>query len=223
MGMVTPSTLANLHFFANVSAESLAKIASVATELSFKKQQIILLEDETDMPVFFVLHGDVRIFRTSPEGREITIATIRAGEPFNIPSAFTPQPSSPANAAAISDATVLTISQLNFRRVVSETPELALTVLCDLSQKLQRMVALTYDLGLRSVRGRLANFLLENANAEGTLAERWTQQQIAAHIGTAREVVSRTLRQFTNTGIISIERHRITILNPDALKNQIAH
>lgn len=118
---------------------------------------------------------------------------------------------------------MLTISQADFRRVVSETPELALTVLCDLSQKLQKMVALTYDLGLRSVRGRLANFLLENANADGTLAERWTQQQIAAHIGTAREVVSRTLRQFSNAGIISIKRQRITILDAPALKNQITH
>ncbi len=223
MGMVTPSTLANLHFFENVSAESLEKIASVSKELFFKKQQIILLESEADTPVFFVLHGSVRIFRTSPEGREITIATIRTGEPFNIPSAFTPHPSSPASAAAITNATVLTISQADFRRVVSETPELALTVLCDLSQKLQKMVALTYDLGLRSVRGRLANFLLENANTDGTLAERWTQQQIAAHIGTAREVVSRTLRQFANADIIAIKRQRITILDAAALKNQITH
>ncbi len=221
MTPILPETLANISFFSDVSMASLKKIAAVSHSLSFKQHQLILLEDDPDMPVFFVLSGEVRVFRTSPDGREITITVLHAGEPFNIPSAFTPRPSSPASAAAITDADVLSISQTDFQRVVSETPDLALIVLRDLSLKLQRLVALSYDLGLRSVRGRLANFLSENTRADGTLPSRWTQQQIAAHIGTAREVVSRTLRQFAKAGIITTERQRITILKPDALKNII--
>ncbi len=221
MPAVTAETLSKLKFFAGISPESLKKVAAISRVITFEKDRLILLEDDPNTPVFFVVSGDVRVFRTSPEGREITIATLHAGEPFNIPSAFTPHPNSPASAAAVTDATVLSISQQEFQRVVSETPDIALVVLRDLSQKLQKLVALSYDLGLRSVRGRLAKFLLENIGPNGSLPRRWTQQQIAAHIGTAREVVSRTLRQFSKAGIITTERQRITIVNPDALEKFI--
>lgn len=221
MPAVTAKVLSTLNFFRGVSADSLKKVAAVSHLISFEKDQFILLEDDPNMPVFFVVSGDVRVFRTSPDGREITIAMLHSGEPFNIPSAFAPQPSAPASAIAATDATVLSISQADFQHVVSETPDIALVVLRDLSLKLQKLVALSYDLGLRTVRGRLAKFLLENAGADNMLPRRWTQQKIASHIGTAREVVSRTLRQFSKAGIVTIERQHISILEPGALKKFI--
>ncbi len=222
MAPVSVSDLARLTFFQGVSPASLEKIASVAIKKIYHKNQLIFAEQDISAPVFFVLQGQVRIFRNSPEGKEITIAVIASGAPFNIPAAFLPASDSPANAAALSVKTTLAaIPQNDFRRVVSETPELADTVMQDLSKKLQHFVMLTYDLGLRSVRSRLAKFLLEHTSDTGELPRHWTQQQIATYIGTAREVVSRTLRQFTKSGIITIKNHRTIVLDKFALEREI--
>lgn len=222
MALVSVSDLAHLTFFQGVSPASLEKIASVATKKIYHKNQPVFAEEDVDAPIFFVLQGQVRIFRISPEGKEITIAVLKVGAPFNIPAAFLPVSNSPANAAALSKKTTLiAIAQNDFRRVVSETPELAVTVMRDLSKKLQHFVMLTYDLGLLSVRSRLAKFLLEHTAETGELPRHWTQQQIATYIGTAREVVSRTLRQFAKHGIITVESHRTIVIDRLALEQEI--
>ena len=86
-----------------------------------------------------------------------------------------------------------------------------------LSQKLQQFNELAYDLSLRSVRARLAKFLIEHDNDE----QEWTQNAIASKIGSVREVVSRTLRGFVKEGLIIIDRHQIKILDLAGLE-QIA-
>jgi CRP/FNR family transcriptional regulator len=106
---------------------------------------------------------------------------------------------------------------LDFRRVASETPAIALAVLDDFSAKLRHLADLTHDLSLRSVRGRLARFLLAQAQVEDAPL-RWTQEEIAAQIGTVREVVSRMLRALIRDGLIQMERQRIAILDPEALE-----
>jgi len=222
MASISVTDLASLTFFQGVSPAALEKIAAVAFKKVHHRDELIFTEQDVSAPVFFVLQGQVRIFRNSSEGKEITIAVIPPGSPFNIPAAFLPTPASPANAAALHTKTVLAaISQNDFRHVVSETPDLAMTVMQDLSKKLQHFVMLTYDLGMLSVRSRLAKFLLEHTSETGELPHYWTQQQIATHIGTAREVVSRTLRRFAKQGMIIVQNHRIIVSDRPALEHEI--
>ena len=85
---------------------------------------------------------------------------------------------------------------------------------CTISRaNLLYLTRLTHDLSLVSVRGRLARLLLSRAQAEDQTLLRWTQGEIAADIGTVREVVNRTLRAFAREGLIEIQRQRITILD----------
>ena len=177
-----------------------------------------MLEGGADAPVFFVLSGTVRAFRTNPDGREQTLIHLQAGEAFNVPAAFAGDSSAPASAVAVGPVRLLAIPLLDFRRVASETPPIALAVLDDFSAKLRHLADLTYDLSLRSVRGRLARFLLAQAQVDAPL--RWTQEEIAAQIGTVREVVSRMLRALVRDGLIQMERQRIAILDPEALEGE---
>ncbi len=72
------------------------------------------------------------------------------------------------------------------------------------------------------MRGRLADFLLREARQHGPeQAARWTHAEIAARIGTVREVVSRTMRSFIKEGLIQVERHRILIPDPEALRRVV--
>jgi CRP/FNR family transcriptional regulator len=105
---------------------------------------------------------------------------------------------------------------------VIHTPELALIVLRDLAGKVAHLTDLSRDLGLLTVRARLASFLLAHGQQpDGSPLDgvhvRWTHHEIAAQIGTVREVVSRTMRAFVKDGLITLERHRIVVLDREAL------
>jgi CRP-like cAMP-binding protein len=94
-----------------------------------------------------------------------------------------------------------------------------LAVLEDLSEKLYHLTDLVHDVSLRTVRGRLAKFLLAQAQGGGDV--QWTHEQIAMQLGTRREVVSRALRAFLVEGLIQTDRQRILVLDPQKLENEI--
>jgi CRP-like cAMP-binding protein len=200
------SELDRIDILADVSLAARRALAAIAHTCNYDDGQVVVLEGQPDAPVFFVLEGVVRVFRTSLDGREQTLIRVGPGAAFNMPAAFADEGGTPASAAAVGRVVLLSISRLDFRRIAIKTPEIALVVLRDFAAKLHHLADLTRDLGLLSVRARLARFLL-----------RWTHQEIAAQIGTVREVVSRMLRVFVKDGLIKMERHRIVVLDYDAL------
>jgi len=116
---------------------------------------------------------------------------------------------------------------------VGECPEMALALLRDFAGRLDHLTNLVEDLSLRTVRGRLARFLLEHAptarlsspksdlsgTAEaGAVTQRWTQEEIAVHLGTVRDMVGRTLRAFADAGLIQMNRQRLVLLDREGLE-----
>jgi CRP-like cAMP-binding protein len=218
--MVTSQDLDRITPFAGLSPAAQRHLLAVAALRNYEDGQLILLEGSVDAPVFFVLSGAVRVFRTSLEGREQNLIQLRAGDALNMPSAFAEPGDAPASAMARGQATLLSIPRGDFRHIVSQTPEIALAVLRDLSQKLYHLTELSRDLGLRTVRSRLARFLLDHTQQANDAPIRWTHQEIAAQIGTVREVVSRTLRSFADDGLIEMQRHRIVVRDADAMRHE---
>ena len=95
---------------------------------------------------------------------------------------------------------------------------IALNIINVLSRRVQEMVELVEDLSFRNVSGRVAKILLEHTgNGDGD-HPRLTQQEMAAMIGTAREMVGRSFRSLEEEGAIRIERNRIVITDQEALK-----
>ena len=215
--MSAGSAIERIKLFAGLSPSARDRLAAAASLRSYTDGQIILLEGDQGSPVFFVLQGAVRAFRTNLDGREQTLIHLGPGAAFNMPAAFAAGAGVPSSAVAVGPVELLSISRSDFSRIVAETPEIAQAVLRDFSHKLIHLTNLTHDLGLRSVRARLARFLLGHGVAEGGPPVRWTHQEIAAQIGTVREVVSRTMRSFVREGLIRVERHRILVVDRVAL------
>ena len=216
----TLDDLRRIKLFAGLSPATLARLADIASESAYADGQFILWEGEDAGLVSFLLEGAVRVHRASPEGREQTLILLQAGDALNLPTPFSPSPLAPASAVAVGDVRLLSVPVADFRRAASETPDLALAVMGDLAARLRHFTRLTYDLSLRSVRGRLARFLLRHASATDPGPLRWTQEEVAAQLGTVREVVSRTLRAFVKEGLIRLDRQRILILDRDALERE---
>lgn len=216
--MIKTEMLRNIKLFAELSKTTLGRIADVALERTYVPDETIFIQDEVCNAAYFIIAGEVRIYRISPEGREQVLVTLVPGQAFNIVPTFLPQDRNRANAIAITDVRLYNIRKTDFLRLLRECSDLSLPILRDFAGRLSHLTDLVEDLALRSVQGRLARFLLEQVE-DTTATRRWTQNEIAAHLGTVRDMIGRALRVFTNSELITIARGRIVVLNREGLQH----
>ena len=216
----TLQALRRVPLFSALPERALSRLAEVAVRCACAPGETVILEGEPCQYVYFVAEGRARAVRTAPDGREQVLAWLRPGNAFNTVPPFLPRKVNHATVQAVTPLVLYAISVPDFLRLVGECPELARALLEDFARRLDHLTALVEDLSLRTVRGRLARFLLEHAQGgrESTVIHRWTQEEIAAQIGTVREVVARTLRAFANAGLLRMERHRIVLLDRAGLE-----
>jgi CRP/FNR family cyclic AMP-dependent transcriptional regulator len=206
-------------FFSELGEDQLAEVVSHVQERTFRRGEVILLEGEAPRAVYFIVHGQVRVYRLSPEGREQVLKRLGPGGAFNLVPVLDGGPN-PSSAMAWTDVTVYAIERGHFLQMVREHPALAVAVLADFATKLRHMTALVEDLSLRTVGARLAKLLLTQATEEETVPRRMTQQEMAAQLGTVREVVGRALAELEREGLIRVERHRIIIVDRSGLESK---
>jgi len=205
--------------FAGLSDDALARVASAAVRRAFAPGETVIVEGDPCQAAYVVGEGQVRVYRMSPGGRQQVLAQLGPGQAFNTVPPFQPQGVNHASVEALTPLVLYAIPVDDLRRLVRECPELALAILQDFADRLDHLTDLVEDLGLRTVRGRLARFLLEHAEA-GAVTRRWTQEEIAGHLGTVRDMVGRALRAFVDAGLIAMERQRIVLLDRPGLEDE---
>ena len=212
--LITAATLRQIALFAGLSDATLAAIAALAQRRTYDADAPILWAEGRAEAAYFVLEGQVRVYRVSREGREQVLVRL---EPGQVP-AFQDEARNPANAVALTPVALVVLLRDDFLRLILAHGDLALAVLRDFAGRLSHLTDLVEGLALHTVQVRLARFLLDQAD-RGTPgeAQRWTQQDIAVHLGTVRDVVGRELRALEDAGVVRVERGRIALLDRDAL------
>jgi CRP/FNR family cyclic AMP-dependent transcriptional regulator len=213
----TGHALRRIPLFADLPDESLDRVARWAVPRTYAPGEMILLEGEPCQAAFFLAEGHVRGYRLSPGGREQVLAQLGPGQTFNTVPPFQQDGVNHATVEALDDVVVYALTAEDFRRLVGEVPALAQALLQDFAERLDHLTNLVEDLSLRTVRGRLARFLLEHAEADQA-TQQWTQDEMAAHLGTVRDMVGRTLRAFADAGLVRMERQRIVLLDRAGLE-----
>ena len=222
---VSVQILSDLPLFSKLGDDALLEIVPLIHERTFSRGQVVILEGEPCQTVYFVARGVVRAHRLSPEGREQVLAYLGPGEPFNLVPALDGGPNL-ATVDAVADTRLYTVPCERFRRIMRNHPEVALAVMERLAAEVRRLSDTVEDLALHTVRTRLARFLLAHASAElevvdgGQPPRRWTQEEIATHIGTVRDVVGRALRTFADDGLIRRERGRLVVTDRAGLERE---
>lgn len=216
---ITTHELSQLAFFAQLDDQTVRGILPHVHERTFDRGQIILMEGEPCQAVYVVARGLVRTQRLSPEGREQVLAYLGPGAPFNLIPAVDDGPHL-ATVSAVTDATLYVIPCQRFRHLMREHQGIAQAIMERMATDVRRLSDMVEDLALHTVRTRLARFLLGQAESPQPPARRWTQTDIATHIGTAREMVGRTLRAFSDDGLIRRERGRIVVVDREELERQ---
>jgi CRP/FNR family transcriptional regulator len=214
--------LRHVSIFADLSDDALARVAEAVRVRTYASGETIIFEGDSCQAAYFIAAGQVRVYRLSPAGREQVLARMGHGQAFNTVPPFRPNSVNHATVRALTPVTVYAIAGDDLMRLVGEIPALALALLRDFAARLDQLTDLVEDLSLHTVRERLARFLLGGAGESGA-ARRWTQEEIAAHLGTVRDVVGRTLREFAEAGLVRLERQRVVLLDRAGLEAEAGY
>jgi CRP/FNR family transcriptional regulator len=216
-----PDLLRRVPYFAGLPHDLLTALASVAVEREFARGQVIFLEGEPCTGLHVVAAGEVKVFKLSPQGREQILNRLGPGGTFN-EVAVLDGGANPASAAAITDASVCVIARSEIRRLAEAHPALAWRLIEGLARRARHLVSMIEDLSLRSVKSRLARLLLAEARkataGEIDRGQMVTQAEMAARLGTVREMIGRALRELADEGLIQFDRHRIVIVDQAGLE-----
>jgi CRP/FNR family transcriptional regulator len=199
-------------YFAGLPPNILTAVRGRVITKRYKKGAVIYAEGESSPGLYLVESGVVRIYKSSPDGREQDLHQIAAGQSFNDAAALDGA-STVATAEAREPAVVQLVPRDALRELMLRHPEIGLTVSHVLAERVRELSALVGELSLQHVVSRLAAFVLRSADAR-SVAVLPTQQDLAAQIGTVREVAARGLRHLEQLGCIRLESgRRATVLD----------
>ncbi|MBD3160601.1 MAG: cyclic nucleotide-binding domain-containing protein [Candidatus Eisenbacteria bacterium] len=212
------TTLRQVPFFRDLDRSSLRELALSTRILSLERGADLFTEGDPCRGMFLVISGQVKIFRSALSGREQIMAIETPGAVVAELPLIDGEPY-PASCSALADSEVLLVPREAFEDLLSRKPELAFGVMRLLGGRLRQLVRLVEDLSLLEVPQRLARYLLELSGRQGaTFPLPLSNQEIAARLGTVREIVSRNLHRLAHEGAIAIDGRRITILDEERLR-----
>jgi len=176
-----------------------------------------------DDPRFaLVVRGLLRVYYEASDGRQVTVRYARAGDALGV-VAMAGGPA-PLHTQAIVDSQRLRLSMEKLRALAQRDPEVAWGIVEELSQSIHNLWRELADTAFASVPQRVARHLLEIAATQqesgGPLVAHISQQDLADHVGSVREVVARALRDLKNESIVRVTRAGIVVVDPDALASR---
>ncbi|MEZ5356860.1 MAG: Crp/Fnr family transcriptional regulator [Bryobacteraceae bacterium] len=175
----------------------------------------LFLEGERATGVYLLLSGVVKLYRTSPCGREMMLALIHAPASAGETALFDGEPH-PASAVAVEECVAGFLSAPDFARLCRRHPAISVSGLRLANAMVRQLMESVERVRFASLRQRLAAELLELPGDAAPV----THQELASRLGTAREVVSRTLSRMRAQGIVEFSGRRIGILDRGALRRE---
>lgn len=209
--------LKTIPYFIGLSDAEIESVSKYIFEKKADRGGILSFEGEQADALYFLVEGAVKVFKTSADGKEQIFRILRPGDSFNDVSVLSGMPNL-ISAAAMGAVVLNAIKKNDLEKILREHPQIALNVIQVLSRRVQELVSLVEDFSFRHVTSRVAKMLLEYASDGAGEHPRLTQQEMASMIGTAREMVGRSLKNLETEGIIRLERNRVVITDQQALK-----
>lgn len=227
--MLTPfmDTLRRVPLFNELAAGELAAVAAKAKVIRFEAGQVVFSEGERGGDLLIVQQGVVRIMKMSAGGRSQLISLEREGSSLGEVSVFD---GGSYSTTAIADTVVvlLRFEGEQFRHLCLSKPAVAIKVIRVLGHRLRHARELIEQLSFATVRGRLIAHLLYLAGTRGTRSDSGVEieldennEELAARLGTVRELVSRNLGRLHGEGLIRMRRRAVTIPDAAVLREEL--
>jgi CRP-like cAMP-binding protein len=219
--------LGRVPVFADLSTDDLEQVAAMAHPRRFAAGDVVFREGDASNTCYVVRSGHARAIRENPDGRQLALATFGPGDIFGELAMFDDERRS-ATVEAIEPLEVLAIMGADMRRAMERRPQLAIALAAALSRRLRATNERLASQSFQTVQSRVATVLgqlVEQARAEGDkradVSITVTQAEVAQLAGSSRESASRFLAVLERAGVVSQGRGRLTVHDPDALRNYV--
>jgi CRP-like cAMP-binding protein len=192
-------------------AESMLKDIAHHTRLAeYQRGDVMFWEGDPCEGLFIIQQGSAKIFRISPQGRQYIVRILQEGDTFAEVPAFD-EGTSPVNVEALENCRVWIVDKNKLQELIRLNPTFAQKVLVNFGKMLRGMVRMVSEMAFYQVTHRLARLI--EAELPQDKSPHWTQEQLAARLGTVREVVARSLKEMERSGAIKMEDRRIHIID----------
>jgi CRP/FNR family transcriptional regulator len=185
--------------------------------------ELLFSEGDPCRGLYIIESGKLRIFKSSPNGREQVLAVEGPGGSVAELPVFDGGPY-PASVSTVEDSQILFVSRQDLHNFCLQHPEVALKMLAVVGARLRRLVGIIEELSFTTVRQRLVAALVRLAQATGKQTDRGiefelsgTHQEMAHQLGTVRELVSRNLMRLQAEGLLDVEARNIVVLDMSGL------
>lgn len=205
--------LQTFEFLRGLDEETLGQLAKNAAWKVFAPDAVVFWEGDTEANLYYLQYGSLKVMKASPDGREQVLRFIGAGEIFNEVGVLAKR-ANPATAVALEESGIWLIPRQALEETVLAHPQIALQIIENMADKIIGLVTLAADLSLKTVEARFAKLLLDQAEGGVIERHRWNNQtELASHLGTVPDVLSRVIRELTKAGLIEMDKHHIRILD----------
>lgn len=220
--MNQPNDMRTIPLLTHLRSAELKQLARLTRECACDNREVIFREDMPCAGLYIVKEGRVKLLHSSGDKVQL-FALASAGDPLDLVPFLDGGPHS-VTAVARGPVIVYFVECGAAREMIWNTPALFSTVLTSVSAHLRNLAAIASDLAFKDVTARVCKILLDQAESEGKRNRReirldrtLSRQEFASLAGTAREVAWRSLKKLEKDGLVKIERHQITLLDPERL------
>jgi CRP/FNR family transcriptional regulator len=219
--VIAQAILASFAFYRSAAPEARAQLDAATTVVSLPKGATFYREGDVCPHFGLVGRGGIRVFKDTAAGREITLYHVRDGEPclLNMLSVFLDRPAAATAVTEAATEAVLVPSNV-IRKWLTVNESVRTFIFEAMSARLADVMTLAVEVSIRRMDVRLASLLLKRADLEQTI--HLTHDELAAELGTVREVVSRLLKEFERGGAVQLGRGHVTIVDPSKLASEAA-
>lgn len=213
-------SIEELPLFQGLNSDELKQLMRIIRTREVAKGSFLFIQGDKATGFFVLLSGRVRIFKSSPDGREYTLHQIIPGQMFAEAAIFHGD-TYPANAVAVEDGEVVFCPKEEFLQLLRQNPQISLKIIGGLSRWLREFALKLESVTLREVPARLAEYLLRLAgSASGnTVLLPVTKAELASELATTSETLSRSLKRLKLSGAIEVRGKVIELIDTAQLKD----
>jgi CRP-like cAMP-binding protein len=211
--------LSNIEIFQDLTTSELAEMDRQITMSTCEPGRIFFMPEDSGEVLFLLKKGRVQLYRISPNGKKLVVATLGPGTIFGEMS-LVGQGMHNTFAESVDECLLCVMSRADVERLMREKPKVAFRFLESLGDRVTQLESRLEDIAFKSIPARLASMLLRLADeqGDGTRVSGYTHQDLGEMLGTYRETITQTLNDFKASGLVEISRKQITILDRDQLE-----
>lgn len=217
--------ITKIPFWKNLNQEDKEMVKSSAVVKHYEAGQLIHGRCDggnSCLGFVYVLTGDIRTYVVSPEGREITIFKMKAGDYCVLAaSCVLSRIKQETQMVALTDTDLMVIPAPVLAKLVAKNAEIKAMSYELAAEKLSNVMSVFEEILFVPLETRLASYLVEQCEATGSGELKTTQEKVAQEINSVREVVARELNRFAKSGIVSLKRGTIIINDIEELEEML--